>query len=344
MVPHIVRVFGAFGAVAGLLGFVVVSACASSSATVESPDGAAVADAGVLAADGATSTEGDALAQVDAGSETGATVPASDYCESIAGFFCDFYMRCGRMVAADANECRSVFLETCNQRYEPRDVDLATAGLLTLSRSGIDACQSHLATVACEKQPSDLLGPCAAMWVGTSPVGAPCGVDVESFVCAPGATCVVGLDYCGTCKQAVGVGEACGGDIRCTPDAACTSGVCVERGLPGASCDTDHPCLVGGSCTAGACVAAATVGEGASCDLTHRCAYRSVCRGGLCVKTSLLGEACADDAGCASGRCESAQCVPLRADGEACKSAAECASALCASGKCAGLPDACIAK
>ena len=50
------------------------------------------------------------------------------YCERLVGPFCDFYLRCGRMAASTAAECREVFLETCNLRYEPQYGALVAAG------------------------------------------------------------------------------------------------------------------------------------------------------------------------------------------------------------------------
>lgn len=273
-----------------------------------------------------------------------ALLAASSYCETVVDAFCAFYMRCGRMVARDEAECRSVFLQTCNARYEPRYVDLEGAALLTLSRSGVDACAKHLATVECVKQPLDLGGPCGSMWTGASPVGAPCGVDVESFVCGAGATCTLGLDFCGTCERAAGRGEPCGSGVRCNPDDACVAGRCEPRALVSEPCDATRVCVTGASCTTGTCVAPAIVAEGESCDAAHRCAYRSVCEAARCVRQALLGEPCGNDRACASGRCVADKCTALKEAGEPCVAPGECASASCAKGKCASLPTACFSR
>lgn len=316
---------------ASLVALLVVAACSSSTSSSPAP-AAPSADAG------ATSDASDAAAS------TGNRVAASDYCETIAGFFCDFYLRCKRMVAADAAECKTVFLETCNARYEPRYVELEQAGLLSLSRAGIDACEAHLGKVACDEQVTDLDGPCDAMWKGTAPAGAPCAIDVESFVCSAGTTCVLGLDFCGTCQVAAKRGEACeAGTVRCTSEDTCTSGTCVARALPGGSCSDTVPCVASATCASGTCVAPAIVGEGASCDASHRCAYRAYCSGGKCVRGALLGESCASPGACVSGRCVAGKCAPLLDDGAACGAPADCASAQCSSGKCTPLPSACLA-
>ncbi len=273
------------------------------------------------------------------------TLPASEYCESIADSFCDFYLRCGRMVAADTNECHTVFLETCNARYEPRYVDLERANLLSLSRAGVDACAAHLAKVACTEQVSDLDGPCGGMWVGTRPAGGSCAIDVESFVCAPGTTCILGLDFCGTCETSSPRGGPCApGGTRCASDDACVDGTCVARGVPGATCSETQPCIVGAACTDGTCVSPTVVGEGEACDAKRRCAYRSYCSGGKCVRGSLLGETCASNGACVSGRCVSGTCTELRGDGETCSTNLECRSGQCATKKCAPLPSACLTK
>lgn len=284
-----------------------------------------------------------------ASSPDGASPPppkASEYCEATVEFFCDFYLRCGRIVAATKDECRATFLETCNARYETRYVDLETAGLLTLSASGLDACRSHLETVTCEKQANDLAGPCSTMWVGTQPEGGACGLDVESFTCAPGTSCVVTLDLCGTCKKVLPEGSACGeGDGTCGPDASCVDGKCVARALPSEACSASKPCTVGASCSGGTCVTPAVVGEGQACDASHRCPYRSACIGKVCVRAALLGEDCTGRT-CASGRCvtegTAKVCEPLLEPGSPCKTALECRSASCVKGTCESLPDACF--
>ncbi len=285
---------------------------------------------------------------LEAGAEAAVDAPApraSGYCEATADFFCAFYLRCGRIVAATADECRATFLETCNARYEPRYVDLEAAGLLSLSSAGVDACGAHLATVACERQISDLMGPCGGMWVGTQPAGAACGLDVESFACAPGTTCVVGLDLCGKCQPAAAVGGACGGGGSCGDALACVSATCVARRQVGEACSASEPCVLGASCTGAVCVAPAIVGEGAACDASRRCAYRSACIGGVCVRAALLGEDCAGRT-CASGRCVAEGvakiCRPLLDPGAACTSPLDCRSASCVSGACRALPDACF--
>lgn len=305
---------------------------------------------GVLAACGAEPTApsapnsavtDDAGAGADASQ---ASLAAASYCESIVGFFCPFYVRCGRMAVADAKECERVFLETCNERFEPRDVALEALGLIRLSARGVDECRAHLENVRCEEQTLDLQGPCARMWTGTSAAGAPCGIDVESFVCEPTTTCVLGLDFCGTCERAAPVGETCGAGVRCSNEAACVAGVCVERGTAGAGCDDTKPCVTGTRCTNGTCVGPVIVKDGEACDNTRRCPYLTSCIGGVCKKSSLLGEPCGPERECASGRCAASQCGSLAADGGDCTTGADCRSALCAKGKCAPLPSACLAR
>lgn len=316
----------------------IALACATSE---EAAAPAATTDGGPEARDGGASE--DAASPVDA--RPAGSIPASEYCETIATPFCAFYMRCGRMVAADETECRKVFLETCNAKYEPRYVDLEEAGLLTLSSEGVKACTTHLASVTCTEQTSDLDGPCARMWTGTQPVGKPCGLDVESFVCGAGATRILGLDFCGVCEPSSPRGGPCEtGKTRCAADDACIAGTCVARALAGQPCSETKPCLAGASCATGTCVAPSVVGEGEACDSKHRCAYRSVCDGasGKCVRASLLGEPCASSRMCASGRCDVGRCVALREDGETCGTNTDCRSAQCTAGTCTPLPTACI--
>jgi hypothetical protein len=253
-------------------------------------------------------------AVVDAG-PTGAAA----YCETIVDFFCPFYVRCGRMAVADVAACRAPFLESCEAKYEPTYVALEGAGLLTLSSTGVDACRAHLDDVPCADQPLDLDGPCAGMWVGTRPAGAACGFDVESFVCAPGTQCVLGLDLCGTCRTVVPLDEACGGETTCARDAVCSDGICAPRER----------------------TAPTYVDEGDPCDFERRCPYLTKCVDGFCARQALLDEACAEAPGCASGWCDDGTCAPFVAAGGACTASGQCRTA-CVDDACRGTPSACF--
>lgn len=318
--------------------FVVLSvfACASSDDVAAPPISPGETDASVEAATDAPAVESSTP-------DAGDTVDPSSYCEATSVAFCAFYMRCGRMAAANEAECAKVFAEACNARYEPRYVDLATKNLLRLSRSGVDACVAHLAKVACDDQRQDLDGPCAQMWVGSSPKDAPCGVDVESFVCGAGTTCVLGLDLCGTCRTTATRGASCTPpEIVCADADACVAGKCVARAKAGEDCAADKPCLTGVSCAAGKCVPPAYVKVGEGCDRDRRCPYRAYCDAGQCAKQSLLGEDCASTRACASGRCVGGKCVALLGPAETCGAGSDCASAVCSGGKCRSLPSACF--
>lgn len=291
-------------------------------------------------ADGGSSASSSSSSSSSGAVDAGPPPTAAEYCARTVEFFCSYYLRCGRMAAASADECRATFMETCAARYQPRYAQLADAGLLSLSAAGIEACRAHLGTVECARQIRDLDGPCGAMWVGHQPVGGPCGIDVESLVCAAGSACVLGLDFCGTCRALAAVGETCGGDITCGQEAACVDGNCVPRGLPGDGCADGGRCVVGASCVAETCTGPAYVAVGDSCDQSHRCPYRSVCAAGTCARTSLQSEPCG--AGCASGYCAGGTCAAPLADGAVCTASSECASYECVAGHCAPLPGHCF--
>ncbi len=263
------------------------------------------------------------------------------YCERLVDSFCPFYLRCKRIVAADLAECRKVFLESCNARYEPVYAALVAAGLLELSASAVAACEAHLAGVACEAQLHDLDGPCA-VWVGKQGVGKPCGLGIESLVCAPGTACVLGLDLCGSCKTKSPPGSACGGELTCGSEASCLAGTCVLRGAHGAACGASAPCVIGASCEAGFCAAPLTVGLGEACDSRRRCPYRATCLAGTCHKDALLGEACGAETACAAGFCEGATCKALLPAGQSCSASAQCLSSQCKAGSCGPTPGACF--
>lgn len=317
--------------------WVLFMACQAASSRDASHPGDAEPDAGWLDATADAQTS-DAGITPDAGEAAHAEV----YCESIVSFFCDFYLRCGRVVAPDAATCRTYFLSACNERYEPRYVALERAGLLELSPAGIATCRTHLSSVQCEAQIRDLDGPCDAMWFGKSPAGSPCGLDVESFVCGPGTSCVLGLDLCGECRSKASLGEACGSGTVCGSSAECLEGSCVARPEPGQSCGAEPSCVLGASCVAGTCQGPSYVGAAAACDRERRCAYGSTCVGGVCVAGGGYGDPCAGDRPCALGRCLGSACAPLAHEGDACATALDCAEGPCASGRCQSLPGACF--
>ncbi len=278
---------------------------------------------------------------VDAGSAA-----ADGYCEAIAPFFCAFYLRCGRMAVADEAACAPVFLEACNARYEPSWAALEAAGLLALSVTGIEQCRAHLASAACDDVQLELQGPCAAMWVGAQPAGAPCGIDVESFVCAPGTACVLDLSLCGTCTAVLDDGASCAGsDGTCGADSHCNDDdVCAPRKRATEACAVGDRCVLGTTCTDEVCAGPSTTTVGQPCDFTTRCPYASRCLGGTCVATVPLGGACSPTAPCDSGWCDDAgRCAPLVAQGGACTDDEQCQTGACAGTSCAALPSACIA-
>jgi len=271
---------------------------------------------------------------------------AVDYCETIEPFFCDFYVRCGRMDVATVAECKDAFLASCNAVFEPRYIDLETAGLLALDGDGIDACRAHLDAVACDEQFLELTGPCATMWRGLQPAGGACGLDVESFVCAPGSECVLGLDLCGDCRPVVAVGASCTpGTDTCGTEGYCdtTTNVCRARVQNGDPCTPDDRCLTGASCDGGICTSPSFVAAGEACDARHRCPYLTACTGGTCQPTASVAQACSNDGSCELGFCDAGTCAVPRASGQPCDRAFACSSGICTGGTCAARPSACIA-
>jgi hypothetical protein len=283
------------------------------------------------------------------GDDAGTTPPptASSYCEASEPFFCAYYARCGRMTGVTTpDECRALFLEQCESRYEPRYVALEEAGLLRLDAAGLEACGAHLAQVPCEEQIRDLDGPCAGMWVGQQPAGEPCGFDLESLVCAPGADCVLNFSLCGECRPLAQPGEPCGANAAgatCGSDARCDDGTCVARIAAGVACGPDDRCVLGARCEAGRCRGPDHVDEGESCDQVRRCRYGLRCASGVCFKDALLGEACGGELACTTGYCgPSGTCEALLPPEATCSASAQCVSGLCLSGRCGSMPGACF--
>ena len=305
-------------------------------AAVVVPDGAVVIpDAAVVVADAAVVVPDAAVVVPDAVLAI-EVIPAHQYCETVAPFFCDFYVRCGRMAVDSVEACLPVFASACNFGYEPQYIAHENRRLLALSAGGIEACRAHLAAVACEAQVFDLDGPCAAMWVGLAPVGAACAPGIGSFVCAVGGTCVLGLDFCGVCEAAAATGHACGpeaGDLRCEAADRCAEGTCAPRTVPGGPCAADEDCVVAAACVEGTCRTFERARAGEACGADRRCPYHSTCRGGRCEVNRTLGEACSAGDVCDAGRCVEGVCVAMGGEEAFCQEDAECLSAMCTPGQ-----------
>lgn len=294
---------------------------------------------------------------VDVGGEgegegEGESLAATTYCESIAPVFCPFYVRCGRMdLDVDTVEaCLAAFAEGCEGGFEPRFLPLADAGLLTLSRAGLDACAAHLEDVACDEHFFELEGPCAGIWEGTVPAGGACGLDTETFVCAPGTACTLDLSFCGTCETVLDDGAVCrvgdeGTAGTCGPAAECGDGdVCVVRPVVGEACvEGGTPCALPARCTGGVCRHPAYVEVGDTCDSQRRCPYQSRCASGVCTRTVPRGGACAANFECDGGLfCGGGLCSPVVVTGS-CVVDEQCASGTCEAGSCAPFAQVCTA-
>jgi hypothetical protein len=318
--------------------------CGDESAPEGQGGSATVSGTGAGGDAGAAGGAGGALATGGAGGGSD-VLAATDYCERAVDVFCPFYLRCGRIAENDLANCRSTFLESCEQNYEPRYAELAALGLLELSASGLEACASYLADVPCERHLLDLEEPCRDIWQGLAPDGAACGLGVESFVCDGETTCIIDTDLCGVCEPASDPGGSCGTERHCRYPSDCVGGVCVAAAFPGEACGDSQPCIAGASCEGALCVARTFVGVGESCDAARRCVYRSTCHGGTCSLDALLGEPCSAATSCATGACNGATglCEPWLAEGESCGTPAVCLSGACEAGTCAALTSACVA-
>ncbi|TVQ93366.1 MAG: hypothetical protein EA397_04405 [Deltaproteobacteria bacterium] len=265
---------------------------------------------------------------------------AADYCETSADMFCRYYIRCGRMAVQTHEACLSTFSEACTQSYQPHYQALEARGEIRLSASGLRECEAHLDEVPCDQQIFDLDGACGAVWEGLAPAGSTCAPGIESFLCDRSSTCVLGLDFCGTCQPTVRDGEPCE-DARCGPTSTCVEGTCAPRRLPGETCDEERRCVAGAWCAEGLCEGPTIAALGQSCDQRQRCPYKSACIGGVCVEAALLDEPCGPQAPCASGWCDEGTCAPFKAGGEPCGAGQECHSRAC-DGTCVPLPGVCF--
>jgi len=318
------------------------SACGGSDQGLAELDAGAETEAETeTEAEAETETETETEAEGETETETDVLDPET-YCERTVDLFCPHYLRCGRMAVDDLASCRAVFLETCNARYEPVYAALVARGALALSAAGIERCAGHLEAVACEQQIFDLDGGCDAVWVGRVGAGGACGPGIESFVCDPASTCVLGLDFCGTCAPIIDSAEgACDFEHRCPDDGVCRDGACRARPRVGEACGDEVACVLGADCVAGVCAGPTFVALGEACDAERRCPYRSACVAGRCQPAALLGEPCGP-AGCASGVCAEGVCAAFTDAGDACERGAQCLSGRCDSGRCAAPAASCV--
>jgi len=278
-------------------------------------------------------------------------LPATSYCEELVDVFCPFYVRCGRMNVADVEACRAAFPASCEAKFEPRFVPLAERGLLSLSRAGLQGCAAHLQDVACDEHFFELQGPCAGVWQGHVPAGGACGLDVETFVCAPGTACTLDLSFCGTCETVMPAGARCRDgsadvDGACGPGGVCgDDDVCVARPRTNEACDPDGvPCVLPARCgDDGVCREPAVVGVGEACDVSRRCPYFAACASGTCVALEGIGAACVDDSDCEASFCAGGTCVALLPADAPCTRAAQCGSGRCDDdGACADFAPRCV--
>ncbi len=268
---------------------------------------------------------------------------AALYCETIAPFFCDFYLRCGRMDVETTTACESNFLESCNSKYEGAYIELEELGFLQLSDTGVAACEAHLTTVSCEEQIFELSGPCANIWSGNQGIGDSCGLDAEFFSCDESSECVLSLDFCGTCKELVAEGGACTpGEQTCGAQGFCEEGTCIARKVNGAACGKEDRCVAGSSCTDGVCTGHGFVSAGDACDRANRCPYLTECISGICEPAVLQGESCTAQITCATGYCLNGTCAAPQPNGSSCTSASQCRSLLCGDNQCQPRPSACM--
>lgn len=276
----------------------------------------------------------------DAGEEP---LGASSYCEAIAPSFCEFYLRCDRMNVESQSECETVFLESCNSKFEAAYIELEEQGFMNLDTEGIAACEQHLRVVDCAQQVFELSGPCAAIWAGNQDIGESCGLDSEFFVCSESSECVLGLDFCGTCRARIAFGEACvAGEDTCGAEGFCDDGTCRARKKNGESCGETDRCFAGSACLEGTCTGPSFVRLGDACDRDNRCPYLTECISGRCEAAVLQGESCNARTTCATGFCEDGVCVPPKQNGSACSGASQCRSLLCVEGQCQPRPSACL--
>lgn len=321
-------------------------------------DASALPDAGPEGPD--AEAQQDAAEPVDAtvapadagGSDAGVGLPAAQFCPTYVAAQCDWYLRCGKLDAAQLADCRASLSWTCNQAQ----VSALAAGKVGYDPISAAACTSGIAARACS-QPFPAIAACDATFPPATPIGGTC-TRQWSTVCVD--------SYCksnacpGTCTAFTAVGEVCSGTEgdECGPNATCaytSPRRCVAIIEAGGTCAPNDPCR-SGTCDATQlkCLTFGSQPQGAACALDEVCATGLYCKSGQCQPSEGAGGPCRVWGGrdCAAGlTCRvpgdagfNGQCAPSSDEGGPCYGLpADCRSGLLCSSPSLLAPGTCLA-
>jgi hypothetical protein len=189
--------------------------------------------------------------------------------------------------------------------------DLTFSSGSTRTAANLKACAETYATLPCEQVALDILPPCVTP--GTRQVGEACKFPSQ---CASLYCGMNNGSTCGTCRELVGVGQACS-----PAGAGCVGGsYCTDQGLcaPQPAYTPPKPL-------------------GAPCVVTDLCGSDAICTEGICAQprgenTECTGAAlCGDDFGCSM---IDMRCHALPTQGQPCLQDIGRNKNLCADGSC----------
>lgn len=257
----------------------------------------------------------------------------ADFRAALTSTYCDLLVSCctSSGIVLDHEKCDSFISNASGTSAMGRpgtytyDANQA-AECLDAVRTSLGACTSF----------PNAVSPCAGVYQGTLPPGAPCQASVE---CDRGVA-----DASVSCDSGGDGGKVCSRKSRGVKGEACTES-CRQQGPitycqgSGISSDDRVQCFAndGLYCSSGFCSAQLPLGS--SCTETAACAGEATCRlqDHVCVALGSEGATCATNSDCVStAYCASSVCTAKLPEGANCSSSNECTNGLCTSGKCSG--------
>ena len=261
-------------------------------------------------------------------------VPEDRFAAAYAQALCSSLEHCcsENMVSFDYDACTSGWegsIETllaspdAGGNYDPR---VATGCVQAVSAAAAASCQPVPGSL------SDARNACQGIFVGQTPLGAPC---TSSSQCAPVDG---GLVQCAVVPDAAGAGQL----PFSAPQGMAAPGlpVCVEVSLPdgGMQCTTgaSDPCLaLGMYCDPDSLSCTPLNGMGGPCDpgAIASCAPGTFCMAGTCAATLPEGSPCTSSAECDfTGLCDvsnTKRCIPRSQAGQPCTEGSQCTVGVC---------------
>lgn len=280
-------------------------------------------------------------------------VPLDGRCAAFADAEVDRSLRCGTIVAADAEAWRIAYADWYCGGDRPADAELE--GLLGAGRIVYDEREAgcvirRLRELPCDASAAEREGLVAWLGAPLEPATAPGEPCTDTVQCID-SYCPARV--CGrTCLPYPAIGELCGEETPCAPGTTCEGGRCARSPGLGEVCERGcaSPFLCLGTGGGGPNRCFAYVEPGAVCDTYRICRTECVdvrAGAGVCAPEPVAGDACHDSNPCAAGLvCDrtSRTCVAALHPGDPCDPAEGWRCLLYAFYVCDGETRRCVAR